>query len=109
MNANLSTINVNNNSSNSFEINNSNNSSAVLDLIRDKNENINLKDLPPPEEITDKMKTKFKMLLDVFGEEIFKKIFSKIIEYKVLGLQELNNEVTQKIIEIPGTTQEANK
>ena len=72
MNANLSTINVNNNSSNSFEINNSNNSSAVMDLIRDKNENINLKDLPPPEEIDEKMKTKFKILLNLFGEDIFK-------------------------------------
>ena len=109
MNANLSTINVNNNSSNSFEINNSNNSSAVMDLIRDKNENINLKDLPPPEEIDEKMKTKFKILLNLFGEDVFKKIFSKIIEYKVLGFQELNNEVTKKIIEIKGTTQEANK
>ena len=79
MNANLSTINVNNNSSNSFEINNSNNSSAVMDLIRDKNENINLKDLPPPEEIDEKMKTKFKILLNLFGEDVFKKIFSKII------------------------------
>ena len=109
MNTNLSTININNNSSNSFEINNTNNSSGVLDSFREKNENFNLKDLPPPENINEENKVKFKILIDLFGENIFKKIFSKIIEHKVMGFQELNSEVTKKIIEIKGTTQDTNK
>ena len=109
MNTNLSTININNNSSNSFEINNTNNSSGVLDSFREKNENFNLKDLPPPEDINEENKVKFKILIELFGENIFKKIFSKIIEHKVMGFQELNSEVTKKIIEIKGTTQDTNK
>jgi len=109
MNTNLSTININNNSSNSFEINNTNNSSGVLDSFREKNENFNLKDLPPPEDMNEENKVKFKILIELFGENIFKKIFSKIIEHKVMGFQELNSEVTKKIIEIKGTTQDTNK
>ena len=110
MNSNLSTININNNSSsNSFEINNTINSSGALDSFREKNEKFNLKDLPPPEDMNEENKVKFKILIDLFGEDIFKKIFSKIIEHKVIGFQELNREVTKKIIEIKGTTQDTNK
>ena len=106
INTNLSSININNNSSNSFENYNSNNSFAAVD---DKNENFNLKDIPPPEDISEDVKNKFKMLIELFGEDVFKKIFSKHIQHKVIGFQELNNQVTGKIIEIKGTTQETNK
>ena len=111
INTNLSSININNNSSNSFDNNNnnSNNSFGAIDSFKDKNEKFNLKDIPPPEDISEEMQKKFKMLIDLFGEDIFKKIFSKHIQYKVIGFQELNNQVTGKIIEIKGTTQETNK
>ena len=109
INTNLSSININNNSSNSFENYNSNNSFAAIDSFKDKNEKFNLKDIPPPEDISDDIKNKFKMLIDLFGEDIFKQIFSKHIQHKVIGFQELNNQVTGKIIEIKGTTQETNK
>ena len=116
MNSNLSTINnMNNNSSNSFDMNininnNSNNTSGVFDSFKDfKNEKIDLKDIPPPSDISDEIKNKFKLLIDLFGENIFKNIFSSHIEHKIIGFQELNNQVTQKIIEIQGTTQETNK
>lgn len=110
LNTNISTINLNNNSSNSFDNNNnSNNSFGALESFKEKNETFNLKDIPPPEEITEEQKTKFKLVIDLFGEEIFKKIFCKHIEYKIIGFQELNKEVTKKIIEIKGSTQETNK
>ena len=109
INTNLSTINLNNNSSNSFEFNNSNNSIAVLESFREKNEKINLKDIPPPEDLTEEMKTKFNLLIELFGEEIFKKIFCRHIEYKIIGFQELNSQVTKRILEIKGSTQDTNK
>ena len=112
MNSNVSTINnINNNSSNSFEINNnSNNTSGVFDSFKDiKNEKIDLKDIPPPEDISEDIKIKFKLLIDLFGENIFKNIFSSHIEHKIIGFQELNGLVTKKIIEIEGSTQDTNK
>ena len=109
MNSNLSTINLNNYSSNSFDNNNTVNSNGVLDSFREKKENFNLKDLPPPEEINKEIIVKFGILIDLFGEDIFKKIFSRILEHKVMGFQELNKEVTKKIIEIKGTTEDTNK
>ena len=109
MNTNLSSINLINNSSNSYENVNSINSVGAADSFKDKDEKFNLKELPPPEDMTEDTKTKFKILLDLFGEDIFKKIFSKHIQYKVMGFQELNKIVTEKIIEIKGTTEETNK
>ena len=109
INSNLSTINLINNSSNSFENINSNNSIGNIESFKDKNEKFNLKDLPPPENITEETKNKFKILIDLFGEDIFKKIFSKHIQHKVIGFQELNKIVTEKIIQIKGTTSETNK
>jgi len=109
INTNLSSINIINNSSNSYENVNSINSVGAADSFKDKDEKFNLKELPPPEDMTEDAKTKFKILIDLLGEDIFKKIFSKHIQYKVMGFQELNKIVTEKIIEIKGTTEETNK
>ena len=109
-NTNLSSINLVDNSGNSYEnINSNSNSFGAVESFNDKNEKFNLKDLPPPEEMTEETKSKFKLIIDLFGEEIFKKIFSKHIQHKVMGFQELNKLVTENIIEIKGTTQETNK
>ena len=94
-----------------FNISENKHDDIVLPVIQKKmNTNyFNLKDLPPPEDINEENKVKFKILIELFGENIFKKIFSKIIEHQVMGFQELNSEVTKKIIEIKGTTQDTNK
>ena len=109
INTNLSSINLVDNSGNSYENNNSNNSFKAGESSIDKNEKFNLKDLPPPEEMTEDTKNKYKLIIDLFGEDIFKKIFSKHIQHKVMGFQELNKLVTENIIEIKGSTQETNK
>jgi hypothetical protein len=110
INSNLSSINLVDNSGNSYEnINSNSNSFGAVESFNDKNEKFNLKDLPPPEDMTEDTKNKFKLIIDLFGEDIFKKIFSKHIQHKVMGFQELNKEVTESIINIKGTTQETNK
>ena len=113
INTNLSSIHLNNNSSTSFDHydqhNNSINSSGVFDSFQEKKEKIDIKDIPPPEDISEELKNKFKLLIELLGEDIFKKIFSKYIQHKLIGFQELNNIITNKIIEIKGTTQETNK
>ena len=110
INTNLSSINLVDNSGNSYEnINSNSNSFGAVESFNDKNEKFNLKDLPPPEDMTEDTKNKFKLIIDLFGEDIFKKIFSKHIQHKVMGFQELNKEVTESIINIKGTTQETNK
>ena len=60
INTNLNSININNNSSNSFDNNNnnSNNSFGAIDSFKDKNEKFNLKDIPPPEDISEEMQKK---------------------------------------------------
>jgi hypothetical protein len=76
INTNLSSINLVDNSGNSYEnINSNSNSFGAVESFNDKKEKFNLKDLPPPEDMTEDTKNKFKLIIDLFGEDIFKKKF----------------------------------
>ena len=100
INSNLSTINLINNSSNSFENINSNNSIGNIESFKDKNEKFNLKDLPPPENITEETKNKFKCLSylvdNIFERKLF---FNKFKNHKEISLENLEKDLCKKIYE----------
>ena len=106
LNNNINKIsNINNNS---FD-NNTINSSGHFDSIIGINENEPIEREPLEASLPSDIKTKYEMLETVLGEEVIRKLFSKHTYYKEEGLDALNAQATNIIIDDKKSTQEANK
>ena len=99
---------ISNINSNSFDNNNTINSSGHFDSIIGMSEN-EPKEREPLEELTPENKTKYEILNNILNEEVIRKLFSKHTYYKEEGLDALNAEAHNIIVDPKKTTQEANK
>ena len=94
---------------NSFENNNSfMNTSGHCDSFNGMNENDPI-EKEPLEELNPEIQTKFQSLINIFGEDVLQKIFSKYIYYKEEGFDLLNLKSKDIIIDNKISTSDANK
>lgn len=107
MNNNLNNISAIN-QSNSFDYNNSINTSGHFDSFNGMNENEQI-EKEPLEDLSPETKDNYEILINLIGEEIIQKIFSKYIYYKEEGFDLLISKVRNIIIDSKKTTPETNK